>query len=121
MQFLELEGGYLAIAGFVLVVTVFVTTREFMPKSAFKKGMLYVSAVLILLIGTHFKITTDRMQSVSSAFNNDKDIVCENRIIRKAAQSLVINRSRGWLLTNDIFSSSEYNRVFHSARCLVVD
>ncbi|WP_291930751.1 hypothetical protein [Candidatus Thioglobus sp.] len=121
MQFLELEGGYLAIAGFVLLVTMFVTTRSFMPKGAFKKGMVSVLLVLILFIGLHFNATINRMQSVASAFNNGEDIICENRVLRKAAQSFVINRSRGWLLANDIFSSSEYNRVFHSARCLVVD
>ncbi len=121
MEFIELEGGYLVIALFILAVTMFVTTRAFMPKGAFKKGMFYVFLILALFIGVHFSVTTSRMQSVANAFEQGGDIICENRAIRKVAQSLVINRSRGWVLSNNIFSSSEYSRVFHSARCLVVD
>ncbi len=121
MEFIELEGGYLAIAVFVLLITAFVTTRAFMPKAAFKKGMLYVFLILALLIGMHFSATTSRMQNVANAFESGSDIICEDRTIRKAAQSLVINQSRGWILSNNIFSSSDYNRVFHSARCLVAD
>lgn len=48
MQFLELEGGYLAIGLFILGITIFVTTRSFMPKGEFKKGFFAVFPFLCL-------------------------------------------------------------------------
>jgi len=36
--FIKLEAGYLTIAIFVLAITAFVTTREFMPKGRLQEG-----------------------------------------------------------------------------------
>jgi len=118
-KFLELEGGYLVIAFVILAVTLFVTTRPFFTPMALKKGMLFVTLFLALAIGLHFKITTDRMVEVKSAFNEGKVIICESRATRKVAQSVDIDTNRSWSLKGDIFTSPNYNRSFHSARCLV--
>jgi len=118
-KFLELEGGYLFIAFVVLMVTLFVTTRPFMSKGALKKGMIWVSLVLALFIGLHFKITTDRMNKVKEAFNQGKTVICESRALRKMAQSIDINKDRDWKLEGDLFVSPHFSRPFHTARCIV--
>ncbi len=118
-KFLELEAGYLVIGFFILSITLFVTTRPFFSKGAVKKGLSYVTLFLALTIGMHYKITTDRMDSVKSAFREGKTIICESRATRKVAQSVDVNIAREWILDGDVFSSVNYGRVFHTARCLV--
>lgn len=118
-KFLELEGGYLVIAFFILAVTLFVTTRPFFHKGVVKKGLLSVGLFLALAIGLHYKVTTDRMSRVKTAFNAGKTIICESRASRKVAQSVDINKNREWSLEGDIFTSPNYSRPFHTARCLV--
>ena len=118
-KFLELEAGYLFIGLFTLLVTLFVTTRPFFGKGAVLKGVTYVSIFLLFAIGMHYKVTTDRMSTVKSAFAEGKTIICESRATRKVAQSVDVNKNREWVLEGDVFASPNYGRVFHSARCLV--
>jgi hypothetical protein len=118
-KFFILEGGYLAIALFVLAITLFVSTRPFMPKGAYKKGLTIVTLVLTLFIGGHYTITINRMAEVSQAFIQDKPILCESRMLRKAAQSITIQKSKDWRMEGDLFVSPNYSRPFHSARCIV--
>jgi len=118
-KFLMLEGGYLLIALFVLGITLFVSTRPFMAKGAYKKGLAAVSAVLAVMIGAHYLITTSRMAAVQEAFMADKQILCESRMLRKVAQSVIIQRSKGWSLEGDNFVSPHYSRPFFTARCIV--
>ena len=119
MQFIELEGGYLVIGLFILAVTVFVTTRSFMPKNSFKKGFFAVFGILSISIFAHYLITVDRMNDVKTAFENGQNVVCESKEIRKVAQSLIISKKLQWELDGDIFVSKQYQRGFHSARCVV--
>ncbi len=117
--FLYLEGGYLILAALILLVTLFVTTRPFMAKGAVKKGMIGVSVILALGIGAHYIVTMKRMQSVKSAFEKGEPIICESRLIRKGAQSIILRKSLGWRLQGDYFVSDAYARPFFSARCIV--
>jgi hypothetical protein len=119
MKFLELEGGYLVIAAFIIIVTLYVTTRPFLPKGSYKIGLPSVMIVLLVAISLHFIITTDRMETVKTAFSNGQNILCESRAVRKVAQSLIINKKQGWELEVDVFKSKEYERVFHTSRCIV--
>lgn len=119
MRFLELEGGYLVIAAFIILVTIYVSTRPFMPKGSYKKGLPAVIAVLTLAIATHYFTTISRMNDVKTAFNNNENIICESRAQRNAAQSLVINKKLGWEIKGDLFTSNEYERNFHTSRCIV--
>jgi len=118
-KFLELEAGYLFIGSFILLVTLFVTTRPFFKKGAVLKGFISVGIFLVITIGMHYKITTERMASVKSAFKEGKTVICESRATRKVAQSVDVNINREWTLEGDVFSSVNYGRVFHTARCLV--
>jgi len=118
-KFLELEGGYLFIGFVILMVTLFVTTRPFMSKGSVQKGFISVVMFLTVAIGMHFKITTDRMSDVKLAFNKGQTIICESRAQRKVAQSVDVTKENEWLLEGDVFSSPNYSRVFHTARCLV--
>ena len=117
--FLELEGAYLVLGFIIILITIFVSTRPFMSKGAIKKGLFWVILVLAIMIGLHFKITTDRMNEVSTAFNEGKTVICESRAIRKVAQSVDIHRDREWILENDVFVSPHYSRGFFIARCIV--
>ena len=118
-NFFFLEGGYLILAAIILLVTLFVTTRPFMAKGAVKKGLMWVSLVLSIMIGLHDNITMNRMTEVKTAFENDESIICESRMVRKVAPYVLIKKSRGWALEGDNFVSAEYSRPFFTARCIV--
>jgi len=118
-KFLELEAGYLVIASIILAVTLFVSTRPFFGKGAVVKGLISVGMFLAVAIGMHYSVTTQRMEEVKGAFKEGKTIICESRATRKVAQSVDVNIKREWILEEDLFSSPNYGRVFHSARCLV--
>lgn len=119
MNFFQLEAGYLTIALFALAITAYVTTRPFMGKNAFRNGMVMVTLFLALMIGAHYYMTTQRMATVEQAFNEGKEILCESRENRKAAQSIVVSKKLGWKLKDGLFTNPEYTRPFHSARCIV--
>ena len=119
-KFFYLEGAYLILAGIILLITLFVTTRPFMSKNAPKKGRTWVSIVLAIVIGTHFYITTSRIAEVKKAFNEGKTVVCESRMLRKMAQSIRIQKGiSDWQIDGDNFVSPHYTRPFHLARCIV--
>jgi hypothetical protein len=117
--FFYLEGGYLILVAVILAVTLFVTTRPFMKKGAVKKGMVGVGSVLLLFVVAHYMVTTSRMAEVKEAFEAGKKIICESRMIRKGAQSLILSKDNGWELDGDYFRSPMYTRPFFTARCLV--
>lgn len=117
-KFLELEGGYLAIGLFILCIAAVVTTRSFVGKNSFKIGMPVTIGFLAFFIGLHFYVTTNRMDRVMTRFNDGKPVICENRINRKAEQSIIISNTEGWSLDGDIFVSPKFSRPFHTARCL---
>ncbi len=120
-KFLELEGGYLGIGLFILLATIFVTTRPFVGGGkAWKKGVPFVLFGVAGFILSHYFVTTSRMDDVKTRFQNGNPVICENRAIRKVAQSIIIDpkKPQGWVLEGDVFKSPEYSRAFHSARCL---
>ncbi|BDY13638.1 hypothetical protein [Hydrogenimonas cancrithermarum] len=118
-KFFYLEGGYLILAAVVLLVTLFVTTRPFMGKNAKKKGLMAVSAILAVMIGGHYWVTMDRMEKVKQAFENGDEIICESRLIRKGAQSIILKKTLGWRIEGDYFVSDAYSRPFFMARCII--
>ena len=118
-KFLELEAGYLFIGFVILAVTLFVSSRPFFKKGSVIKAMLSVGLFWGLATGWHFHITTSRMDEVKSAFNAGEMIICESRATRKVAQSVNVNINNDWRLEGDVFASPNYNRVFHSARCIL--
>jgi hypothetical protein len=117
--FFQLEAAYLIIGGVMILITLYVTTRPFMSKSAPKKGLIGVTIVVALMVGGHYALTVSRMQSVREAFAADKEILCESRMLRKVAQSVVVRKSRGWDIQGDTFVSPLYVRPFHLSRCIV--
>jgi len=118
-KFFILEGGYLLIGLFILGVTLFVSTRSFISKGRYKKNLTVVTLILAFFIGAHYYVTTSRMAEVRMAFEQDKPILCESRMLRKAAQSIIIQKSKEWSMEDDLFVSPNYSRPFHSARCIV--
>jgi hypothetical protein len=120
-DFFYLEGAYLILGGIVLLVTLFITTRPFMSKTAPRNGLLGVGAVIALLVGGHFYVTTTRMAEVKNAFQSGKSVLCESRMLRKAAQYIEIRKDTeaNWRLEGDEFVSDSFVRPFHTARCIV--
>ncbi len=116
--FFELEIVYLVIGAFILTITAIVTTREFMPKVAFKRGMLGVSGFLIFMIGFHHYMTTTRMAGVKEIFNEGKTIICENKMRRTISRSVLLSQEMGWTLDKDKFKNPAYERDFHTSRCI---
>lgn len=117
-RFFQLEIAYIVIGIFFLVVTAFVTTRDFMPKGAFKKGMIGIFAIFAIMIGIHYYVTTKRMQGVKEIFNEGKTIICENKMRRTISQSVLISKKLGWRLEGDYFKNPDFERDFHTARCV---
>jgi len=116
--FFELEIVYLVIAVFFLVVTAFVTTRHFMPKVAFSRGMISVSMLFAVMITAHFFVTTKRMDGVKEIFNEGGTIICENKMRKTISRSVLISKELEWRLDGDLFKSDNYMRDFHTARCV---
>jgi len=118
-NFFFLEGAYLILGFFALLITLFVTTRPFMEKASVKKGLFWVSVVIAIMVGGHYTVTTNRMAEVRTAFDNDQTIICESRATRKVAQTVIIQKSNEWRLEDDNFVSPNYSRPFFVARCIV--
>jgi hypothetical protein len=118
-NFFFLEGAYLILGAIILLITLFVGTRPFMSKGAWKRGLLWVTLVLAVMIGAHYNLTINRMADVKVAFEKDLPIICESRMQRKVAQSVNIRKSNDWSLENDNFVSPNYSRPFFAARCIV--
>lgn len=116
--FFELEGAYLVIGIFFMLVALFVTTRDFMPRVAFKRGMIGVFVVLSILISIHFSLTTSRMDEVKKMFNNNETIICENKMRRTISQSVLMSKKLGWRIEGNLLKSDNYARDFHVSRCV---
>jgi hypothetical protein len=118
-EFFLLEGAYIIIGFIILAIALFVTTRPFISKGAWKKGLGYVTLFLVLAIGAHFYTTKTRMQNVVQAFKSGKEVLCENRIYTKGANFITISNRGEWKIKNSNFVSPNYTRVFFLARCFV--
>ena len=116
--FFELEIAYIAIGVFFLAVTAFVTTRDFMPKVAFSRGMISVSMMFSVMIMAHYFVTTSRMEGVKEIFNEGGTIICENKMQRTISRSVLISKELEWRLEGDYFKSENHVRDFHTARCV---
>lgn len=116
--FFELEIVYIVISLFILGVTIFVTTRDFMPKGAFKKGVISVSVIMSLMVVFHYTITTKRMHGVEDIFNAGETVICENKMQRTVSRSVLLSKELGWRLENHLFKHDDYERDFHTSRCV---
>lgn len=119
--FFELEAVYLIIGLFIMVVTAIVTTRDFVPKVAFKRGMLGVGGFLTIMITLHFTVTTSRMEGVKELFNAGETIICENKMRRTISRSVLLSQELGWRIEGDKFMNDDYERDFHTSRCIEFD
>jgi hypothetical protein len=116
--FFELEIAYIAIGIFILSVTAFVTTRDFVPRVAFKRGMIGVGSFLTIMILAHYYVTTTRMDGVKELFNQGETIICENKMQRTISRSVLISKELEWRLEGDHFVSDNHVRSFHTSRCV---
>ncbi len=119
--FFELEVVYLIIGLFIMTITAIVTTRDFVPRVAFKRGMILVGGFLTIMIGLHYYMTTSRMAGVKEIFNEGDTIICENKMRRTISRSVLLSKDLGWSLDGDEFVNPEYERNFHTSRCIEYD
>ncbi len=119
--FFQLEVVYLIIGLFILLVTAFVTTRDFIPRVAFKRAMISVSMFLATMIGLHYNMTTNRMANVHEMFNEGKTIICENKMRRTISRSVLLSKDLQWRIEGDEFVNDDYERNFHTSRCIEYD
>lgn len=119
--FFELEIVYIVIGIFILVVTAIVTTRDFVPKVAFSRGMTMVSMFLVTMISIHYYMTTTRMDGVKDIFNKGETVICENKMRRTISRSVLLSKELGWRLEGDKFKNDDYERDFHTSRCIEFD
>jgi len=119
--FFELEIPYILIGVFFLAVTAYVTTRDFMPKIAFKRGMIGVASIFAVMILAHYYMTSKRMNGVKKIFNEGGTIICENKMHRTISQSVLISKKLGWRLEDNLFKSKNVLRDFHTSRCIEFD
>ena len=119
--FLELEAVYLVIGAFIMTITAVVTTRDFVPKVAFKRGMFGVGGALVLMIGFHYNMTTSRMEGVKEIFNAGETVICENKMRRTISRSVLLSKDKGWRIEDDKFKKDGYERDFHTSRCIEFD
>ncbi len=117
--FLELEAGNLTIAAFFIMIAVIVATRPFVRPAVKKTLFVVFIGFFSIIIGGHYYITTERMEGVKATFLEGEEVVCENRMHRKAAQGIVISQKTSWSIEGDEFVNPDYNRGFHAARCIV--
>ena len=117
-RFIELEIVYIVIGVFFLAVTLFVTTRDFMPKVAFSRGMISVFTTFSVMITAHYLVTVKRMDGVKSIFNEGEIIICENKMRKTISRSVLISKELEWRLEGDYFVSDNHVRDFHTARCV---
>ncbi len=118
VEFLELEAVYIALGVFALAIALVVTTRDFMPKGAFKKGVGGVIIASAMLVGGHYLNTTSRMQNTEKLFNEGKTIICENKMHRTISQSVLLDKVKGWSLDGHLFKHPDFQRDFHTSRCI---
>jgi len=116
--FLELEIVYIVIGAFILSITAFVTSRDFVPAGAFKKGMLFVGGFVAIMITFHYIMTTSRMDNVEKMFENGDTIICENKMRRTISKSVLLSKEMGWTMQNHLFKHIDYERDFHTSRCV---
>lgn len=116
--FIELEIVYIVIGIFILSVTAIVTTRDFMPKVAFSRGMISVGMLVGTMIIIHFFMTTARMDGVKAIFENGETVICENKMRRTISRSVLLSKDLGWRLEGDRFKNDDYERDFHTSRCI---
>ena len=119
--FFELEIVYIIIGIFILGVTLFVTTRGFMPKVAFKRGITSVLILVIGMVSVHYNLTITRMQGVQEIFDAGETIICENKMRRHVSRSQLISKDMGWILQDYKFKNDDYERDFHTSRCIEFD
>jgi len=117
-RFIELEAAYMVIGVFLLVITAFVTTRDFVPRRSFKWGMSLVSIFVIFMIVIHYNVTTSRMVEVQKSFHEGEIIICENKMRRTISKSVLLSQELGWKVEGDLFTNPDYERDFHTSRCL---
>lgn len=116
--FLELEIPYLVIGLFILGITAFVTTRDFVPRVAFKRGMISVLIGITSLVSIHYYLTTTRMAHVEEIFNNGETVICENKVRRTISQSVLISKKMDWKVEEHLFKNRDFARDFHTSRCV---
>ena len=89
-----------------------------MHRVAIKRGMLIVGGFVAIMITIHFTMTTARMEGVKEIFNEGETIICENKMRRTVSRSVLLSKELKWVVDGDLFKNDDYERDFHTSRCI---
>ena len=54
-------------------------------------------------------------------FNNGETVICENKMRRHVSRSALLSQELGWRIEGDKFKNDDYERDFHTSRCIEFD
>ncbi len=116
-DFFHEEIVFIFISLFVLGITVFVVTRDFMPK---KSKIAIPVMIIFLTLGLvfHYQYRKNNMQEIKEAFENNKTILCVDKTNRASGQ-VVINKRAQWSLKDDLFIHPAFDRGYNIRQCIV--
>ncbi len=61
------------------------------------------------------------MEGVQEIFQSGETVICENKMRRSVSRSVLLSKDLGWRLEDDKFKNDDYERDFHSSRCIEFD
>lgn len=117
-HFFSMELPYIAIALFVLAVTVFIGTRSFISPFILRRFLPALAIFLALAIALHFKTTEDRAVEVEAAFKKGQVILCSERRSKMGDRNIEIVKGELWSQKEGFFINSAGNK-FSIRQCIV--
>ena len=117
VDFFREEIIFIFISLFILGITIFITTREFIPK----KSKIAIPVMTILLgagLIFHYQYRKKTMQEVKEAFEHNRTILCVDKTNRASGQ-VVINKRAQWIIKDDLFINPAFDRGYNIRQCIV--
>jgi len=117
-HFFSMELPYIAIALFILAVTVFIGTRSFISPLVLRRFLPALALFLVLAIGLHYQASEDRAAQVKEAFEKDQVILCSERRSKMGDRNIEVVKGDLWSQKEGFFINNAGNK-FSIRQCVV--